>query len=128
MKKRTTVYVDESLLALARANRVNVSALLEEVLVKTFGKPSVDSLQREAMRLAQQAEEMQRLAHSATAEKENLRRMAEEFKRGTRRAVEDRYGLSWVVSRRGDFGFKYRDPLELLQELKKEIGNSPEVM
>jgi len=126
MKRRTTIYVDAALLALARAKGIrNVSEWFARKLEEEIGRPSEERLHAAAVEHAQIAEAAFRAANDKTAEKENLRLMASEFARHPR--TTERHELQWILARRTGFGFHDRDPRILLSEIRDALRDQPEV-
>lgn len=122
---RTTIYVDEDVLALAKGMDINVSSICREALSVAVGRLSAEDMIREAEDLMKRANILRTVAEKESAETKNFDAMIAAFH--SRIGMEDHFNLAWVESRKKEFGYRREDPHVLLSRLKDALRETPEV-
>lgn len=123
---RTTIYVDEDILALAKGMDINISAICREALSNVVGRPSAGDMLREAEYLTKRAEILRNVAAKESAETRNFDAMTASFRKG-RLGIDDPHNLAWVDSTKKGYGFRQDDSYLLLARLKDAVRETPEV-
>ena len=129
MKTRTTVYISETLHALARLEHLNLSFMLEQTLVDRLGGTR-EQIEDRALKALEEHRVLNEMALLASSKTERIQSIGLRFlKDRAGKPFSDKLNIDWIESLKPTYGFgKRMKPEEIYDGIRAFLATSPDAI